>query len=145
MMATPKMKSDGRTVTVRVPISIRKRGGRKIVLAPSHLGNISEMAVRGRVEMATVKAIARGFRWRQMLEDCKYGSIRELAEAEQISDSYVSRILRLTLLAPCIVESLVNGQIGGDVSVRSLTTGVPPLWRGQDYLSEKLGSKLRTK
>jgi hypothetical protein len=55
--------ADGRTVTVRVPISIRKRGGRKIVLAPDGT-NVTTVPVRRHIDNAMVKAIARAFRWR---------------------------------------------------------------------------------
>jgi hypothetical protein len=100
---------DGRTVTVRVPISIRRRGGRKLVLAPDG-GRDTGPAIRRRIDNAMVKAIARAFRWRDMLESGEYATIREIAYAEKINESYVGRVLRLTLLAPEIVEAIVNGR-----------------------------------
>jgi hypothetical protein len=56
-----------------------------------------------------LKALARAFRWRRLLETGAFGTIEELAEAEKINTSYVSRILRLTLLAPDIAEAIVCG------------------------------------
>ena len=47
-----------------------------------------------------IKAVARAFRWRRMLETGRFATINELAAAESINSSYVSRVLRLTLLAP---------------------------------------------
>ena len=73
LMAKPKLSDDGRTVTVRVPISIRKRGGRKLVLAPDGT-NVTAAPVRRHVDNAMVKAIARAFRWREMLES---GDVRD--------------------------------------------------------------------
>ena len=66
-MAKPKISSDGRTITVRVPISIRKRGGRKLVLAPDGT-NVTMASGRRHIDNAMVKAVARAFRWREMLE-----------------------------------------------------------------------------
>ena len=84
-------------VRVRVPFSIRKRGGRKLVLVP---GGNDAVPDRPRVDNAMIKALARAFRWRKLLETGVYGTIEELAAAEKINPSYVSRVLRMTLLAP---------------------------------------------
>jgi hypothetical protein len=107
-MAKPKISSDGRIITVRVPISIRRRGGRKLVLAPDGT-NVTAASVCRHIDNAMVKAIARAFRWRHMMENGEYATIREIASTEKISETYVGRVLRLTLLAPDIIEVLVNG------------------------------------
>src|SRR5712691_11646302 len=103
-MSELNLTGDGRTITVRVPISIRRRGGRKLVLAPDGTTDARAPSSR-RIDNAMVKAIARAFRWREMLESGEYATIREIANAEKINESYGGRILRLTLLAPEIVES----------------------------------------
>src|SRR5215212_9468950 len=106
MTAKPKIKSDGRTITVRVPISIRKRGGKKVVLAPDGTSGGAMLPSR-RIDNSMVKAIARAFRWRYMLESGRHATIKEIACDEAINESYVARVLRLTLLAPDIVESIL--------------------------------------
>jgi hypothetical protein len=68
LLAEPTPTGDGRTVTVRVPISIRRRGGRKLVLAPDGT-NVTTAPVHRRIDNAMVKAIARAFRWRELLEN----------------------------------------------------------------------------
>jgi len=94
-------------LTVRVPLAVRKqRGGRKLILTPS--GMASRCA--SGADTTLVKALARAFRWRRMLETGRYGTIDELAAAEKINSSYVSRLLRLTLLAPEIVEAILDGR-----------------------------------
>jgi hypothetical protein len=108
-MTGPNLTGDGQTVTVRVPISIRRRGGRKLVLSPNGT-NITTAAVCRHIDTAMVKAIARAFRWREMLENGTYATIAEIAAAEKINESYVGRILRLTLLAPEIVNGILDGQ-----------------------------------
>jgi hypothetical protein len=95
------------TVTVTVPFAIRKRGGRKLVITPE--GGISP-APRARVDSALLKALARGFRWRRLLETGDFSTIQEIAVAENINPSYVSRVLRMTLLAPEIVEAILAGR-----------------------------------
>lgn len=109
MKAKPRVIDDGQTVTVRVPISIRTRGGRKLVLAPNGM-NVTAAPVARHIDSAMVKAVARGFRWREMLESGKHATITEIAATENINQSYVCRILRLTLLAPDIVEAILNGR-----------------------------------
>ena len=64
---------------------------------------------RARVDTTIVKALARAFQWRKLLEAGSYGTIKELAAAEKINPSYISRVLRMTLLAPDIVEAVLNG------------------------------------
>ena len=95
-MDEPQSTGDSRTVTVRIPISIRKRGGRKLVLAPDGTPDTGAVICR-RIDNAMVKAIARAFRWREMLENGTHATIAEIAAAEKINESYVGRVLRLSL------------------------------------------------
>lgn len=71
------------TLTVRVPLTIRQCGGRKLVVTPEG-GTVMASA---RVDSTLVKALARAFRWRRMLEDGQYGMIDEIAAAEKINHS----------------------------------------------------------
>jgi len=57
-----------------------------------------------------VKALARAFRWQRMLDDGVCGTIEELARGERVNRGYMSRVLRLTLLAPDIVEAILDGR-----------------------------------
>ena len=75
-----------------------------------------------------VKALARAFRWRRMMETGRYGTIDEMAAAEKINASYVSRLLRLTLLAPDIVEAILDGRQPDGVTLPGLLEGVPVGW-----------------
>jgi hypothetical protein len=130
MMSKPKVMDDGRTVTVRVPISIRKRGGRKLVLAPDG-ATIPGAPVHRRVDSAMIKAVARAFRWREILESGTHSTIAEIATAEKINESYVGRVLRLTLLAPGIVEAILSGQQPAGLQLEDLLKRFPVEWREQ--------------
>lgn len=129
-MSASNLTTDGRTVTVRVPISIRKRGGRRLVLAPDGT-DVTAAQVRRHVDNAMVKAIARAFRWREMLEDGEYATIREIAEAEKINETYVGRVLRLTLLAPDIVEAIMAGRQPAGLQLDGLVRRFPVRWEEQ--------------
>lgn len=126
-----KLKSDGRTITVRVPISIRKRGGRKVVLAPDGFEQDSSTLRCQHVVNAMVKALARAFRWREMLEVGRYATVAEIAEGEQINESYVCRLLRLTLLAPEIVEAIIEGKQSSAMTLATVMRGMPIVWNEQ--------------
>jgi hypothetical protein len=130
-MAKPKIKSDGRTITVRVPISIRQRGGRKVVLAPDGMQHDPHTLRCQQVDNAMVKAIARAFRWREMLEQGEYAAVVEIADAERINESYVCRVLRLTLLAPEIVEAIVDGRQSPSITLARLMHRLPVSWNEQ--------------
>lgn len=129
-MVKPKLSHDDRIVTVRVPISIRRRGGRKLVLAPDGR-NVTAAALVRHIDSAIVKAIARAFRWREMLENGTHATIAEIAEAEKINESYVSRVLRLTLLAPDIVEVILDGHQPTNMTLAVLMRPFPVEWDGQ--------------
>ena len=131
MTARPRVMDDGRTVTVRVPISFQSRGGRKLVLAPNGANQVAEAPVHRRVDSAMIKAIARAFRWREMLEKGEYLTIREIAAAEKINESYVGRVLRLTLLAPDIVEGILGGRQPAGLQLDALLRRFPVDWRQQ--------------
>ena len=129
-MAKLNIKTDGRTITVRVPISIRKRGGRKVVLAPDGTSDNTSLFCR-RVDNTMVKAIARAFRWREMLEKGTHATSAEIASAERINGSYVARVLRLTLLAPAIIEEILEGRLQSEVTLASLMRPLPVGWAEQ--------------
>jgi hypothetical protein len=98
---------DGTTITVFVPMVWRRRGGRKIIVAPQ---GCDDWAPPPKIDRALVKALARAHRWQRMLDSGDYGTLAELAAAEGISRSYICRVMRLTLLAPYVVERILDGR-----------------------------------
>lgn len=130
MTAKSKVFREERSVTVRVPISIRRRGGRKLVLAPDGM-NVRTAPVARHIDSSMVKAIARAYRWREMLENGTHATIAEIADAEKINESYVGRVLRLTLLAPDIVEAILNGRQPAGLQLEHLLRRFPVEWRAQ--------------
>ena len=84
------MTDTAQMLTIRIPLRVRKRGGRKTMIAPDVL------AMPASVDVALVKALARAHRWRRMLEAGEHGMVRELARAEKVNETYISRALRLS-------------------------------------------------
>jgi hypothetical protein len=112
-------------LTVHVPFRIAKRGGRKSILPPS-----DALAPR-RVDSTLVRALARAFRWRRMLDAGEFATITELAVHEKVTLSYVTRVLRLTTLAPGIVEAILDGRAGPEVTLAQVLEPFPVEWRMQ--------------
>jgi hypothetical protein len=119
------------TVTVTVPFALRKRGGRKLVITPD--GTVGALAPRARFDSALLKALARGFRWRKLLDTGDFTTIEEIAKAESINPSYVSRVLRMTLLAPEIVEAVLAGQQPERLTMAKAMQPFPLAWRDQSF------------
>ena len=119
---------DGRTAVVSIPVSFLQRGGRKQILSPP---GASPWSPAPRVDGALVKAVVRAHRWRHMLESGEYSSSAELAKAEKVNDSYLSRILRLTLIAPDIIEAILCGSQPSALQLNDLLKPLPASWAAQ--------------
>jgi hypothetical protein len=119
---------DGQTATVSIPVTFLQRGGRKQILTPS---GEAPWSPAPRLDTALVKAVVRAHRWRQMLESGEYNSSAELAKAEKVNDSYLSRILRLTLIAPGIIEAILTGRQPSTLQLDDLLKPLPATWAQQ--------------
>lgn len=112
-------------ITIQVPFRVVKRGGRKEMRLP-------DGATQARKQDNTlVKALARAFRWKRMLEAGEFATIAELAEKERIAPSYMTRVLRLTLLSPMIVEAILDGKQGPEVTLARILEPIPSAWEEQ--------------
>jgi hypothetical protein len=114
-------------ITIHVPLSFRRCGGRKMVVTPDG----ASWASRPRVDNAMVKALARAFRWKRMLDAGTYATIEELAKCEKVNRGYMSRLLRLTLLAPDIVEAILDGRQPAGLRLEDLLGLSPAEWAEQ--------------
>ena len=112
------------TVTVHVPLKFTVRGGRKTII-----GETPHQGPKTRFDDSIAKALARAHRWKQKLDDGTYATIGELAKAERINESYVTKILRFNLLAPDIVEVALDGRT--QLTVQTLSVSISPIWTAQ--------------
>jgi hypothetical protein len=119
--------SDG-SLIVTVPIRIKRRGLRKTVTLPY-------VAVEPRPWDSTPTplqlALARGHRWLALLESGEVKSMKEIARREGVDDSYVSRMVNLTTLAPDIVAAILDETVPPEVTLFELAAGTPLVWEEQ--------------
>lgn len=115
------------TVTLHVPFRIVKRGGRKEMQLPEGVKQPR------RTDSTLVKALARAFRWKRMLDSGEFTTIAELAEREGIAPSYMTRVLRLMLLAPDIVEAVLDGKQRPEMTLASVLEPFPVEWERQRF------------
>jgi hypothetical protein len=117
--------SEAASIVVRVPLAIR-RPGRRTIVTPVCQQGYAVMPTRA--DPAPVKALARAFRYQRMLDEGRYTSISEMAEGERIDRGYVGRILHLTLLAPDIVEGILDGRQPAELELPTLIEPFPLEW-----------------
>jgi len=126
------LRSFGSTATplvVRIPMQFQRCGGRKRIVAPD--GSAIVSSSKQQPDGTLVKALARAWRWQRMLDEGVYATVSEIGDTENISKSYVSRILRLALLAPDIVEAIVAGQTDQALMLEQLERPLPASWEEQ--------------
>lgn len=116
------------TVTIHVPFHIVKRGGRKEMQLPEGA------PTQRRPDSALVKALARAFRWKRMLESGEFASISELAEKEGIAFTYMARLMRLSLLSPEIIDAVMDGRQPAHITLANLMDPFPADWKEQHRL-----------
>lgn len=131
MKPKPFVSKDGSSVTVRVPLTFRQQGGRKLIVVPGG-AEPTRPPPNAYERDAMVKALARAFQWRRLLESGDYASIGGLAEAQGVNFSYMCRVLRLTLLSPKIVESILDGRAGAELSLKLLLMPSSHIWAEQN-------------
>ena len=124
----PTLTTEGGCLRVRVPMTFKRRGGRKEIVVSEGLDTARTLAPRS--DNALILAIVRGHRWKALLEIGRYADITELAQAMGVNSSYVGRLLNLTLLAPDIIEAIVLGRDPGGLSLERLYR-LPFAWEEQ--------------
>jgi hypothetical protein len=128
-MSGVQTRLDGTTLVVRIPMRFQRRGGRKRIVAPD--GTAIVPMARPQPDSTLIKALARAWRWQRMLDHGVYASVSEIGDAEKISKSYVSRILRLALLAPDIIETILGGRTDQALMLEQLERPPPASWTEQ--------------
>ena len=113
------------TMTLHVPFRLVKRGGRKEMQLPEGAAQLRKP------DSALIKALARAFRWKRMLESGEFMTLAELADREGIAPSYITRVLRLTQLEPGIIEAVLDGRQPADLTLETLREPAPAQWQEQ--------------
>jgi hypothetical protein len=122
-------RSSEERIIIDLPLVLRKRGGRTLVVVPA--GAAEWPPSKPRLDNSLIKAVARAFRWKAMLESGKYTSVQDIAAAEKITHSYVSRILRFAHLAPDIIEAILEGKQSLAIWQDKMRGELPDSWKEQ--------------
>ena len=120
---------DGDAIVVRIPVKFYRRNGRQMVLTRG--GDNGQVAAERETNGSLVSALAKAYRWQEQLESGEYAGLEDLAAANGVDRTYIGRILRLTSIAPEIVERILNGDEPPGVSLRRLQKALPVLWAEQ--------------
>ena len=132
------MSEDSRAgLTTEIPMTFRRRAGKAVIVLPN-----GERAIERRealIDNTMVKLIARGHRWHRKLFDGTHASIEDLAKSENISPSFVSRILRLAYLSPALVEAILDGKHPAHLTMKDLMEPFPMEWelQAEHFFAEK--------
>ena len=117
------------TLTIRIPIRLRRRGGRKLIITPE---GVAAPTPKPSPDETLIKALVRAHRWRRRIESGRAKSITDLAEQEGVTDAYVCRLLPLTCLAPDIVEALLDGRQPKGLRLAEMLGNGPLAWEEQE-------------
>ena len=126
---TSTARLEGQTLVIRVPLHFQRHGGRKLIIAPE--GGEDWAPATPRPDNTLIRSLGRAHRWKRLIENGTYGSIKELTTAEKVNDSYVCRMLRLTLLAPDVVEAILDGRQPKMLQLKDLMGNISTDWSEQ--------------
>jgi hypothetical protein len=116
------------TLTIRIPMRLQRRGGRKLIVTPE---GVTPATPKPRRDDTLIRALVRAHRWRRRIESGQAKSITDLAEQEGVTTAYVCRLLPLTCLAPDIVEVILDGRQPKGLRLAEMLGNGPLVWEVQ--------------
>lgn len=131
-MTNATLSPDGKSLTVNLTLTFRKAGRRKRIMVPA--GTPACRPEPANFNSALINAVARAHRWKLMLESGEFATLGDLADSEGLNFSYVCRVLRLSLLSPKIIESILDGRQNPALELQSLTKLIPTEWEQQETI-----------
>ena len=120
------------TLHIRIPMQFSRRSSRKMIVGPDGK-TLSEMidAEADNTDYTFISALGKAFSWQRMLDEGKYQTPKELAEKEKVEVTHMYRVMRLTLLAPDIIEAVLNGKQPRTLTLQNVVRGFPISWQEQ--------------
>ena len=120
------------TLHIRIPMQFSRRSSRKMIVGPDGK-TLSEMidAEANNTDYTFISALGKAFSWQRMLDEGKYQTPKELAEKEKVEVTHMYRVMRLTLLAPDIIEAVLNGKQPRTLTLQNVVRGFPISWQEQ--------------
>jgi hypothetical protein len=121
------MPAEVATLTIRIPMRLKRRGGRKLIMTPEG----ASPTPKPRPDETLIKALVRAHRWRRRIESGEAASVTDLAEQEAVTAAFVCRLLPLTCLAPDLVEAILDGRQPKGLRLAELLGNGPMAWQEQ--------------
>jgi len=116
---------------IHVPLNLKRRGGRKLIILPQDAAMAHASLPQNRFDETLMNGIAKAWRWQALYERGKYPSLDAFAERHRLNKSYAARIMRLNLLAPDIRLQIMEGRQPKGMKLADLMDAFPPLWEEQ--------------
>lgn len=140
------LENGGLKITTFVPLQFKRRGVRKVVVAPPNVEDpvtdrSQSPSVRPSYDTTLLRALGRGIYWQHLLDTGLVRDTAEIAEREGLHKTFVSDHLRLAILAPALVESALQGELPRNVTLLALMrAGMLTSWQGQRRRLDSLRS-----
>lgn len=124
------------TISIFVPMMIKRRGGgHATMILPKDMPREVQGANKSTYDHTLINAFAKAYKWQQIMHKNSKKSINTIAEKENLTSAYIGRVLRLNLLAPDIIKTIVDGKQPRDLKLQDfMTKAIPDLWREQRAL-----------
>ena len=131
-MSTLVYNDDDNILSITIPVSFKRGQSRKTIVSPTGK-NIQAIAeIEGpKQDMVFVSALVKAFSWQEKLDAGHYETPKELAQKEKIEPTHMYRLMRLTLLAPDIIQAIMNGTQPRALTLQNVIRGFPVSWREQ--------------
>jgi hypothetical protein len=126
MFQNAKQEDDGKIIVIHIPMKFKRRGGRKEIILPPEVEEQED-----KPPTALQIALARAYSWRKLIDSGEAESIGEIADTIGIDPSLVGKHLRLTFLAPDIVEEILAGNEPETLTIEQLFKAIPVSWEEQ--------------
>lgn len=130
-MTSITVNSTENTVRFTIPMQFKRRSSRKMIVGPDGKTIKAMASNASKADQTFVNALAKAFRWQTMLEDGTYASPKELAQREGMDITHLYRVMRLTLLAPDIIEAVLKGKQPRTLTLQNVIRGFPISWAQQ--------------
>lgn len=122
------MSSAPTTLTVFIPLTVRKRNGRPKIMPPAEM--MPDYDDKG-VDPHIMRAIAKAWSWRRKLDSGEAATLADIAKAEDVTAAYAGRVLKLAYLAPVVLEKMLIARAPPAVSLKDLALAAELPWAEQ--------------
>ena len=120
-----------------VPLTIKRRQNRKVLTPPPSTSHGASDC--GGFDEPMIRTLAKGFYWQKLLDEGRYAHVGELASNLKLERGWVAEILRMTLLAPDIITTVVEGRQPRHVNLHALRGRVEAIQRDWNEQRRVLG------